>query len=64
MLGLVDIDRNFITAFGESKITIYTQIMGPLLHAMFLYILLYPCDLGISGIGYAAFFTNSTIFCV
>jgi Na+-driven multidrug efflux pump len=61
MIGLVDADRNFITAFGESKITVYTQVFAPILHPIFIYIFTSYLNLDVKGIGYAMFFTNTSI---
>jgi hypothetical protein len=35
MLGLLDIDRNFLASFDKTNISMYCQFMSPFIHAFF-----------------------------
>lgn len=58
VLGLLDIDRNYLACFSRSDIAMYAQLTSPFAHVVFCYILISSLNLGVVGCGLAMLCTN------
>ena len=64
LLGMLDLDRNFLTSFGKADITLYCQFIAPVIHYGFAELFAIHLDYKIVGLGIAGFCTNLTIFTI
>ena len=62
MLGLIDLERNFLVSYERSDISLSVMLISPFLHFPLCYFLTINCGLGLYGIGLAEFVTNTVIF--
>jgi Na+-driven multidrug efflux pump len=62
MMSLLDLDRNYLTSFGKSNISMSVQIFSPFIHFVVAYLFTIKLEFGVLGIGFSGFVTNLIIY--
>ena len=62
MVGLLDVQRKFLTQVDKTSLSLKVLIPGLLLHVLWNYIFVWYLDLGIMGTAIAMFITDFTNF--
>ena len=61
LMSLYDLQSRLLIQMGKSKLVMYVQIFGTLLHIFWNYLFVIKLDLGVKGTGISATFTNSIL---
>jgi Na+-driven multidrug efflux pump len=60
--GLLDLERQYLTAFGKSDITMNCQLLSPVFQAIGCFVFAIKLNQGIFGIAYATLLTNLLVY--